>query len=129
MKQEKPTSVEAYINAFQKPTQVLLQQIRTIIRKAVPDAEEVISYSIPAYKQEGMLVYFAGYEHHIGFYPTASGIRAFQKEIAGYKHSKGAVQFPLGKPLPVALITKIVKFKLKENQDKSKAKKKARKRA
>lgn len=120
---KKPASADAYIATFPKPTQALLQQVRAIIQKAAPKAEEVISYGMPAYKQEGMLVYFAGYAQHIGFYPTASGISAFQKEIAKYKHSKGAVQFPLDWPLPAALITRIVKFKLKENLDKAKARK------
>lgn len=117
---EKPASTVAYIATFPKSTQALLQQVRAIIQKAAPKAEEVISYGMPAYKQEGMLVYFAGYAHHIGFYPTASGIKAFEKEIAKYKHSKGAVQFPLDEPLPAALITRIVKFKLKENLNKAK---------
>lgn len=125
MKQDKPANVEAYIASFPKSTQALLQQVRSIIKKAAPEAEEVISYSMPAYKQGSILVYFAGYAQHIGFYPTASGIKAFEKEIAGYKHSKGAVQFPLDQPLPAALITKIVKFKLKENLGKAKAKKRA----
>lgn len=125
MKQEKPANVEAYIASFPESTQALLQQVRSIIKKAAPEAEEVISYSMPAYKQGSILVYFAGYAQHIGFYPTASGIKAFEKEIAGYKHSKGAVQFPLDQPLPAALITKIVKFKLKENLGKAKAKKRA----
>jgi len=116
-------SIDQYIASFPPETRVLLEQMRTIIRKAAPQAEEVISYQMPAYKQDGMLVYFAGYPKHIGFYPTGSGIAAFKKEIAAYKNSKGAVQFPLDKRLPAGLITKMVKFKLKENREKAKAKK------
>ena len=77
--------------------------------KAAPDAEEVISYQMPAYKYYGMLVYFAAYENHIGFYPTASGIETFKKELSIFKGAKGSVQFPLDKPLPFRLITQIVK--------------------
>lgn len=129
MKPEKSQTVDAYISSFPKPTRDLLQQVRAMIRKAAPKAEEVISYGMPAYKQDGMLVYFAGYARHIGFYPTSTGIKAFEKEIAAYKHSKGAVQFPLDKPLPAVLIARIVKFKLKENKEKAAAKKQAQKRA
>lgn len=122
MKSENIVEVDQYISSFPKETQVLLREIRAIIMKAAPNAEEVISYSMPAYKQNGMLVYFAGYAKHIGFYPTASGINAFKEEISKYKNSKGAVQFPLDKKLPAALITKMVKFKVKENEAKLKAK-------
>jgi uncharacterized protein YdhG (YjbR/CyaY superfamily) len=107
--------IDTYIAGFPKDTQKLLEQLRAVIRKAAPIAEEVISYQMPAYKYHGMLVYFAGYQNHIGFYPTASGIENFKKEISAFKWAKGSVQFPLDKPLPVALITKIVVFKVKEN--------------
>jgi uncharacterized protein YdhG (YjbR/CyaY superfamily) len=107
--------VDTYIAGFPKDTQKLLEQLRAAIIKAAPGAEEVISYNMPAYKQNGMLAFFAAYEKHIGFYPTGSGIIAFKKEIAIYKNSKGAVQFPIGKPLPLSLITKMVKFKVNEN--------------
>ncbi|MBS1636866.1 MAG: DUF1801 domain-containing protein [Bacteroidetes bacterium] len=117
-------SVNAYIAGFPKATRELLREMRAIIMNAAPEAEETISYRMPAYKYQGILVYFAAYKGHIGFYPTASGIHQFQKEIAAYKSSKGAVQFPLDKPLPAGLITKMVKFKVKENQEKAKAKKK-----
>ncbi len=120
----KPVDVDAYIAAFSDETQRLLQQMRNIISKAAPKAAEVISYGMPAYKQEGALVYFAGYKQHIGFYPTSSGIRNFTKEIAAYKNSKGAVQFPLDKPLPAKLITQIVQFRVAENKEKAKNKKK-----
>ena len=120
----KPTDVDSYIATFPPQTQALLEQIRAIIRKAAPEATEGIGYGMPAYKQDGALVYFAGYQHHIGFYPTASGIACFQQELAGYKSSKGAVQFPLDQPLPEALITTIVRFRVKENGEKAVLKKK-----
>lgn len=107
--------VDLYIAAFPEEVREKLTDLRAIIQKAAPDAEEVISYKMPAYKQNGMLVYFAGYKNHIGFYPTGSGIAAFQKEIAKFKNSKGAVQFPLDKALPAALITKMVKYRIKQN--------------
>jgi uncharacterized protein YdhG (YjbR/CyaY superfamily) len=120
---KKPTDTDSYIAGFPKETQKLLQQVRTAIKQAAPKAEEVISYGMPAFKQNGKpLVYFAGYAQHIGFYPTGSGIAAFTKEIEKYKHSKGAVQFPLDKPIPVTLIKQMVKFKIAENLEKAKAK-------
>lgn len=123
MKSDKPETVDAYISAFPAKIQKLLKQMRAAIKKAAPQAEELISYNMPAYKQNGMLVYFAAFEHHIGFYPTASGIQQFKKEIADFKNSKGAVQFPLEEPLPLGLIAKIVKFRVSENNAKAKLKK------
>jgi uncharacterized protein YdhG (YjbR/CyaY superfamily) len=115
-------NVAEYISLFPENVRPLLQQMHVTILKAAPKAEEVISYQMPAYKYFGILVYFAGYKNHIGFYPTASGIEVFKKELSVYKGAKGSVQFPLDKPLPVSLITKIVKFKLKENVEKEKSK-------
>lgn len=112
MNKNTPTSVDDYIAQFPIETQKLLKQLRAIIKKAAPKAEEVISYQMPAYKQQGPLVYFAGYKYHIGFYPTGSGIKAFEAQLSDYKWSKGAVQFPLDKPLPVDLITKMVKHRV-----------------
>ncbi|MCP9753346.1 iron chaperone [Ferruginibacter sp. HRS2-29] len=114
--------VESYITGFPAATQKLLKQLRTTIRKAAPGAEEYIGYQMPAYKFHGPLVYFAGYERHIGFYPGASGIENFKKEIAGYKHAKGSVQFPLDKPLPLDLVKQIVAFRIQENLGKTEAK-------
>ena len=108
-------NVDEYIAGFPKETQKLLKQLRTTIMKAVPEAKEVISYQMPAYNFYGKLVYFAGYEKHIGFYPTPSGIEKFKKDLADYSTSKGTVQFPLDKPLPIELITKITIFRAKEN--------------
>lgn len=98
--------------------------MRKTILKAAPKAKELISYQMPAYEYNGKLVYFAGYEKHIGFYPTASGITQFTSDIRHYKSSKGAIQFPLDQELPVALITRIVQFRVRENETKfySKAK-------
>lgn len=123
----KADNTDEYIAMFPDGVQEKLQQMRGIIRKAAPNAEEVISYGMPAYKVHSVLVYFAGYKAHIGFYPTGSGIAAFQKEITRYKNSKGAVQFPLDKPLPVNLITKMVKFRLAEDAEMAKLKAAAKK--
>lgn len=113
-------SVDEYLALYSGDIRKMLEQLRSIIRKAAPDAEEVISYQMPAYKLNGMLVYFAAHTKHIGFYPTNSGIAAFENELKEFKTSKGAVQFPLDKPLPIKLIEKIVKFRLKENLNKPK---------
>jgi uncharacterized protein YdhG (YjbR/CyaY superfamily) len=109
---KKPATVNEYIRSFPESTRKQLEEIRAIIRKAAPKAEEIISYGMPGYKQHGMLVWFAGYERHIGFYPAGSGIEAFKDLFGDYVFSKGAVQFPLGKPLPKKLITEMVKFRL-----------------
>jgi uncharacterized protein YdhG (YjbR/CyaY superfamily) len=123
MEQSKPENIDQYIANFPLETQKLLQQVRETIHKAVPEAKEVISYGMPAFKQNTVLVYFAGYAKHIGFYPTASGIEIFKDEFTSYKWSKGAVQFPLDKPLPLDLITRITKFKAEHDLEKVKKKK------
>lgn len=123
MEQPKPENIDQYIANFPIETQKLLQQIRETIHKAVPEAKEIISYSMPAFKQNTVLVYFAGYAKHIGFYPTGSGIEAFKEEFTQYKWSKGAVQFPLNKPLPLDLITRITKFKAERDLEKVKKEK------
>ena len=117
-KNSKGNGIDLYIAGFPKDTQLKLQQLREIILKTVPEAEEKLSYKMPYYSYHGRLAYFAGYKHHIGFYPMASSIAKFKKEIAGYKNAKGSVQFPLDKPLPVKLITRMITFKAKENLDK-----------
>ncbi|MBA3681681.1 MAG: DUF1801 domain-containing protein [Bacteroidetes bacterium] len=122
MKTATPNNVDEYIAGFSKETQKYLKQIRTTIKKAAPKAEEGIGYKMPAYKLNGALVYFAGYEKHIGFYATPTGHKEFKKELSAYKEGKGSVQFPLDEPLPIALITKIVKFRVKENLAKAKKK-------
>lgn len=122
MKLNPDATVDDYLSAFPEKTRKMLEELRTLIRKTVPEATEEISYQMPAYKLNGPVVYFAGYEKHIGFYPTPSGIEAFQSELRNYKWSKGAVQFPLDKPLPVDLIVRMVKFKVEENAGKVKKK-------
>ncbi|MEJ8818846.1 iron chaperone [Lacibacter sp. H407] len=112
------TNIDEYIAGFPAATQKLLEQIRAAIKKAAPSAEEAMKYGIPTFVLNGNLVHFAGYKAHIGFYPAPDGIKAFEKELSVYKSSKGAVQFPLDKPMPVALITKIVKFRVKQNLNK-----------
>ena len=121
---KKPANIDEYISGFPKETQKILEQLRAIIKKAAPNAEEVISYAIPAFKLNGMLVWFAAYSNHIGFYPRGSGIEAFKKELSIYKGAKGSVQFPPDKPLPSGLITRIVKFRVAENLQKTIKKKK-----
>jgi uncharacterized protein YdhG (YjbR/CyaY superfamily) len=125
-KSKVPANTDEYIAAFPASTRLLLQKIRSIIKKAAPDAEELISYGMPAFRHHGMLVFFAGYQHHIGFYPGAGPTAYFKEELKAYKTSKGTVQFPLDKALPVGLITKIVKFRVKENEEKLKAKLKSK---
>jgi uncharacterized protein YdhG (YjbR/CyaY superfamily) len=116
--------IDDYIADFPKATQEILQNLRTTIQQAAPEAVEKISYQMPAFTYNGILVYFAAYKNHIGFYPTASGIAAFKNEISGYKNAKGSVQFPIDKHLPIDLIAKIVAFKLEENRNRAKAKSK-----
>ena len=114
-------TADEYLSAFPAATRRILQEVRQTIKKAAPQAEEVISYNMPAFKLHGVLVYYAGCQKHIGFYPTPSAIKAFQKEVAQYETSKGAVQFPIDEPMPVELITKIVQFRVRENLAKEKA--------
>lgn len=112
---EKFNSIDEYIAMFPAEVQSKLQAIRETIKKAAPQAQEAISYQMPTFKLRGNLVHFAAFRNHIGFYPTPSGISAFQKELSKYKNAKGSVQFPLNESLPLSLISKIVKFRLKEN--------------
>ncbi len=114
-RREAPVSIDGYIRAFPKPVQAKLRQLKSIVARAASMATEKISYGMPAFSQNGVLVYFAAYARHIGFYPTSSGIEAFKGELAKYKSSKGAVQFPLVDPLPVGLIRRMVTFRVKEN--------------
>lgn len=124
--QPAPKNIDEYIADFSPEIQEKLEKIRATIRKAAPKAEEAISYMIPTFKLHGNLVHFAAYKNHIGFYPGAGGIAAFQEELAGYETSKGTVQFPLNTRIPLALIARIVKFRVVQNLDKAamKAKKK-----
>mgnify|MGYP001255539406 CR=1 FL=1 len=109
-------SVDEYINAFPEDVRVLLEKIRAIIKEKAPEATESMAYGMPAYKTNGKpLVYFAGYERHIGFYATPTGHSEFKKELSGYRQGKGSVQFPLDKPVPFDLIGRIVEFRVMEN--------------
>jgi uncharacterized protein YdhG (YjbR/CyaY superfamily) len=114
--------IDSYIGKQAVDLRERLKQIRQTIKTSAPKAEEVISYGMPAFKYHGMLVYFAAFKNHIGFYALPSGNEAFQKELSVYKQGKGSIQFPLDKPLPLALIKKIVKFRVKENLEKEKNK-------
>jgi len=114
----KAASVDAYIRSFPPSTQTLLNQIRKTIRTAAPDAEEVISYGIAGYKQNGMLIFFAGFANHIGVYPAPRTAPLFKKELEQYKGGKGTVQFPLNEPLPLDLIKRMVKYRLQQNEEK-----------
>jgi uncharacterized protein YdhG (YjbR/CyaY superfamily) len=118
------SSIDEYIAGFPEEIQKKLREIQQIIKEAAPDAQEKISYQMPTYYLHGNLVHFAGYKKHIGFYPAPSGLAAFQDEISKYPNSKGAVQFPLDKPLPIDLVKKIVSFRVKENLEKATIKKK-----
>jgi uncharacterized protein YdhG (YjbR/CyaY superfamily) len=109
-------TIDEYIASFPQRVQPILQKMRQTIRKAVPEAAEAMSYQIPTFKLQGKnLVHFAAFERHVGFYPTPSGIAAFQKELSGFKQAKGSVQFPLDRPIPYDLVKKIVAFRLKDS--------------
>ncbi|MGH9802339.1 MAG: iron chaperone [Blastocatellia bacterium] len=124
--QSAPKNIDEYIVGFPPEIQEILEKIRATIRKAAPKAEEAISYMMPTFKLHGNLVHFAAFKNHIGLYPAPSGIEAFKEELAAYEGGKGTIRFPLAKPIPYALIGKIVKFRVQQNLDKAavKAKKK-----
>jgi uncharacterized protein YdhG (YjbR/CyaY superfamily) len=121
------SSIDEYIETFPEDIQKKLRQVRTTVRAAAPDAEEKISYQMPTFTLNGNLVYFAAFKNHIGLYPTASGTAAFKRELAPYEGAKGSIRFPLDEPLPLKLITRIVKFRVAENRKKAAAKKTAKK--
>src|SRR5665213_333174 len=121
MKSAKPANMDAYFTAFPENVQKVLEQIRVAIKEAAPAAKEIISYGMPAFKYKGsVIIYFAGYKNHIGVYATPSGHAAFAKELSIYKQGKGSVQFPLDKPVPLNLISRIVKFKVKQRDEEQK---------
>jgi uncharacterized protein YdhG (YjbR/CyaY superfamily) len=120
------TSIDEYIAMFPKEIQKILQEIRATIKAAAPEAEEKISYQMPTFTLNGNLVHFAAFKKHIGFYPVPTGIEKFKKELSVYQGAKGSVQFPLDKPMPYALISKIVKFRVMENLKKAEIKGKKR---
>lgn len=117
-------SIDEYISTFPTNIQEILKTLRKVIKEAAPDAEERISYRMPTFVLHGNLVHFAAFKNHIGFYPDPSGIEAFKVELSQYKGAKGSVQFPIDKPLPYELISRIVKFRVTENIEKAKSKKK-----
>ena len=125
MAKSKPTSadVDKFIAAYPKEVQEVLTKVRETIRESAPEAEETINYGIPTFTLNGNLVHFSALQTHIGFYPTPSGIEKFKKELSKYDGAKGSVKFSLDKPIPYALISKIVKFRVKENLAKAKKKK------
>lgn len=113
-------SIDEYIAEFPTETQKVLQEMRALIKATAPAATETISYAMPTFDLNGHhLVHFAGYKHHTGFYPTASGIEAFQAELTPYKSARGSVQFPLGQPLPTDLIRRMVEFRVEKNSGKA----------
>ncbi len=122
--QTKSQDIDEYIAGLPNEVQEILQKIRMTIRKAAPGAEETINYQIPTFTLKGNLVHFAAYKNHIGFYPAPSGIEKFKKKLSVYEGAKGSVKFPLDKPIPFGLIGKIVKFRVKENLERAKAKEK-----
>ena len=114
--------LKAYISEFPEEIRVILEQIRETIQKAAPEAKEAIKYGMPTFILNGNLVHFAAYKNHIGFYPAPNGIDAFIDELAVYRTGKGTIQFPIDKPIPFDLITKVVKFRVEENLQKVKRK-------
>lgn len=125
MKKTKPAKdMDEYIARFPSEIRAVLDKVRATIRKAAPDAKEIISYQMPAFKQHGILVYFAGWKQHIGLYPPISGDKAIEKAVARYAGPKGNLQFPLDEPIPYALIQRIVKLRVKQDQEKAAAKRK-----
>lgn len=124
-KNKVPIDVDGYIAMQPAAVQPVLQQLRSTIKNAAPYAEEVVSYQMPAYKLNGMLVYFAAWKEHIGFYPASAGVSHFSDKLAKYNTSKGTIQFPLSEKLPLKLIADIVKFRVKENEAKTLKKKAA----
>ena len=114
-----PRTIDEYIAGYPREVQAILRKIRVTIRKAAPGAQETISYQIPTFKLNGMLISFAAFSKHIGLYPAPSGSERFNRELAAYKTSKAAVKFPLDKPVPYALVTRFVKLRVKANREKA----------
>ena len=112
-------TIDEYIASFPKDIQIILEELRQAIREAAPTAEETISYQMPAFRLNGFLVYFAEFKNHIGFYPTPSAIDAFEEELSLYEVSKGTIRFPINDPITFDLIKKIVKYRVRENLDRS----------
>ena len=124
MKNTQAETIDEYIANFPKDIQDILEEVRATIRKAAPEAQEAIKYAIPTFIQNGNLVHFAAFKNHIGFYPAPRALEEFKKELSAYEGSKGTVKFPLDSPVPLPLIRKIVKYRVKQNLEKAKTKKK-----
>ncbi len=124
--QSAPKTIDEYIAGFPPDVQKILEKVRKTIRTAAPHAEETIKYRMPTFTLNGNLVHFAGFKKHIGFYPVPTGIEAFKEELSAYEQGKGSVQFPLDRPIPYGLISKIVRFRVKENLERAKVKEKRR---
>ena len=124
--QTPPGNIDEYIAGFPGDVQKILEEIRTTIRKAAPDAEETIKYQMPTFTLHGNLVHFAAYKKHIGFYPVPRGVEEFKKALSAYEGAKSTVRFPLDKPIPFGLISKIVKFRVKKNLERAEGKRKKR---
>jgi uncharacterized protein YdhG (YjbR/CyaY superfamily) len=122
-------TIDEYIDTFPQDVQSILNGLRQTIREAAPEAEETINYQMPTFTLNGNLVHFAAYEHHIGFYPTPTGIEAFKRELSRYKGAKGSVQFPIDEPLPLPLIRRIVEYRVKENSERKQKKRPAARKA
>jgi uncharacterized protein YdhG (YjbR/CyaY superfamily) len=118
-----PKTIDEYLRNFPPDVQEILEKLRKLVHEVVPEAKEAMAYGIPTFTLNENLVHFAAFEHHIGFYPTPSGIAAFKKELALYKHAKGSVQFPLDQPIPYDLVRRIVEFRVKEVRESGKKKK------
>lgn len=116
-----PKDIDEYIAGFPPDVQDILEKIRVTIRQAAPDAEEKISYQIPTFFLKGNLVHFAAFKKHIGFYPSSTGIEKFKDELSVYEGGRGSVKFPLDRPMPFGLISKIVEFRVKENLERAEA--------
>ena len=121
-----PATIDSYISAAPAEVRPILEEVRATIRKAAPGAEETIKYRLPTFVLHGNLVHFGAFKNHIGFYATPGGHAAFRKELSAYEGAKGSVQFPLKEPMPLDLITRMVKFRVKENMARQAAKPKKR---
>ena len=128
-KSHQPADIDGYISQFPANVQAVLRDVRAAIRRVAPDAEETISYRMPAFKQHGILVYFAAWKSHIGLYPPTSGDEAVEKAVAQYAGPKGNLQFPLAEPMPLALIERIVKLRVRQDSEKAETKRKKKSQA
>jgi len=121
-KRKQPKTIDEYISLYPKNVHIILERIRKAIRLTAPGAEETISYQIPTFRLKGNLVHFAAYKNHIGFYPTSSPIEAFKKELSPFETSRGTIRFPLDKPIPIALVKRIVKYRVRQKWEETRVK-------